>query len=158
MANIRGKSDEVAARLTRLGDLCDTGYALAIHIRLTAPTLLYQTYSQAWAEHYSIKGYMLSDPVVRWGLTHTGQVTWASLTGEDPEGVIASASSFGLTHGWTYATGAANTRTIAGMTRSARAHTDAEVIEIKEIVDDLHNLTDGFDDFPKDLQDKLRTL
>lgn len=138
--------------------MCGTGFALAIHIRLTAPTLLYQTYSQAWAEHYSTKGYMLSDPVVLWGLTHTGRVEWANLTDADPEGVIAAAISFGLTHGWTCATGPANARTIAGLTRSDRAHTPAEVSEIEAIVDDLHALTDGFDDFSKDVQEKLRRL
>lgn len=153
-----GKADAVARHLSRLGVLCDTGFALAIHIRLTAPTLLYQTYAQDWAEHYSTKGYMLSDPVVHWGLTHVGRVEWAALTNADPEGVIAAAVSFGLTHGWTYAVGSASTRTIAGLTRSGRAHSAEEVAEIQAIVDDLHALTDGFDDFPKALQDKLRRL
>lgn len=138
--------------------MCDTGFALAIHIRLTAPTLLYQTYAEAWAEHYSIKGYMLSDPVVHWGLTHTGRVVWDTLTDVDPEGVIASAVSFGLTHGWTYGVGPAGSRTIAGLTRSDRAHTAEEVVEIEAIVDDLHAITEGFDDLPKDVQDRLRRL
>ena len=158
MANDRGKAEAVASHLSRLAALCDTGYALAIHIRLTAPTLLYQTYSQAWAEHYSLKGYMLSDPVVHWGLTNTGRVVWDTLTGADPEGVIPAAVSFGLTHGWTYAVGPAGSRTIAGLTRSGRAHTAEEQAEIERIVDDLHAITEGFDDLPKDVQDKLRHL
>ena len=158
MAKDRGKEDDVAGCLWRLDDFCDTGYALAIHIRMTSPTLLYQTYAQAWSEHYSVKGYMLSDPVVHWGLTHTGRVIWASLTEKDPEGVLSAAESFGLTHGWTYATGAAGSRTIAGLTRSARSHTDAEVAEIIAIVEDLHSVTDGFDDFPVGVQDRLRRL
>ncbi len=158
MANDGDKATEVALYLGRLSALCDSGFALAIHIRLTAPTLLYQTYSQAWAEHYSTKGYMLSDPVVHWGLTHTGRVEWNSLKGEDPEGVIAAAISHGLTHGWTYAVGPITSRTIAGLTRSGRKHTEAEVAEIQAIVDDLHAITDGFDDLAKDVQDKLRRL
>lgn len=158
MANDHGKVAAVARHLSKLGALCDTGFALAIHIRLTAPTLMYQTYAQDWAEHYSTKGYMLSDPVVHWGLTHTGRIDWANLTDVDPEGVIASAVSFGLTHGWTYAVGPANSRTIAGLTRSGRAHTDAEVAEIQTIVDELHAITEGFDDFPKEKQDKMRRL
>lgn len=158
MAKDNGKADRIAIYLARLGVLCDSGFALAIHIRMTAPTLLYQTYSQAWAEHYSVKGYMLSDPVVRWGLTHTGRVIWSSLTDGDSEGVIAASISFGLTHGWTYAVGTAGSRTIAGLTRSDRAHTEAEVAEIQAIVDDIHAITDGFDDLPKAVQDKLRRL
>ncbi len=158
MAKNRGKPDDVALLLQRLHALCASGYALAIHIRLTAPTLLYQTYAQAWAEHYSVKGYMLSDPVVRWGLTHTGRVIWADLVDQDPEGVIAAAVSFGLTHGWTYATGPAGSRTIAGLTRPDRAHTEAEVAEIIAIVEELHALTEGFDDLSRDVQDRLRRL
>lgn len=149
---------QIARHLTKLGKLCDTGFALASHIRLTAPTLLYQTYTQEWADHYSTNGYMLSDPVVRWGLTHTGRVEWATLSGEDPEGVIAAAISFGLTHGWTYAVGPITSRTIAGLTRSARVHTAAEVAEIEAIVNDVHEMTAHFEEFPRKVQDKLRRL
>ncbi|MGV8987896.1 MAG: autoinducer binding domain-containing protein [Cypionkella sp.] len=158
MANYHENATQIAKHLTKLGQLCNSGFALAIHIRMTAPTLLYQTYTPAWAEHYSVKGYMLSDPVVRWGLTHSGRVWWSDLTGEDPEGVIPAAISFGLTHGWTYSVGPANSRTIAGLTRSDRAHTTAEIAEIEAIVDDVHALTANFDEFPKSLQDKLRRL
>lgn len=158
LANDLGKVAVVARHLSRLGELCDTGFALAVHIRLTSPTLLYQTYAQAWAEHYSLKGYMLSDPVVHWGLSNTGRVMWASLTEADPEGVIAAAVSFGLNHGWTYAVGPAKSRTIAGLTRNERAHTPVEMAEIAAIVDDLHDLTDRFDAFSADVQDQLRRL
>jgi LuxR family transcriptional regulator len=158
LADYNDVTARIAGHLTKLGELCDTGFALAIHIRLTAPALMYQTYSQAWGDHYSIKGYMLSDPVVRWGLTNTGRVEWNTLTGEDPEGVIPAAISFGLTHGWTYSVGDITSRTIAGLTRSARAHTTAEVAEIEAIVNDLHDLTAHFEDFPKKVQDKLRRL
>lgn len=158
MASDSGLVETIATSLHRLGALCDTGFALAIHIRLTAPSLLYQTYSQDWADHYSTKGYMLSDPVVHWGLTHTGRVEWASLTDVDPEGVIPSAVSFGLTHGWTYSTGPASSRTIAGLTRSGRAHDAAEIAEIQKIVDDIHATTQGIEQFPHDILDKLRRL
>ena len=158
MANDRGVTVAVGGHLSRLSVLCDTGFALAIHIRLTAPTLLYQTYTPDWADHYSTKGYMLTDPVVVWGLTHIGRVVWSDLTSVDPDGVIAAAVSFGLTNGWTYATTTAHSRTIAGLTRSGRAHTPAEITEIEAIVDDLHHITAGFDDLPHEVQDKLRHL
>lgn len=158
MAADRDVVASVGAHLGRLGALCDTGFALAIHIRLTAPTLLYQTYRPEWGDYYSTKGFMLSDPVVVWGLTHTGRVVWSDLVGVDSEGVIAAAVSFGLTNGWTYATTTDHSRTIAGLTRTGRAHTEAEVAEIVAIVDNLHLLTAHFDDLPHTVQDKLRHL
>ena len=58
----------VERSLEAIGTICDLGFALAVHIRLTRPTLLYQTYADDWSENYSTKGYMMSDPSVAWGL------------------------------------------------------------------------------------------
>jgi len=148
----------VAADLGKLSQFCDRGFALAAHIRYTRPTLLYQTYEQAWADRYSEKGYMLSDPVVGWGLGNTGWVEWATLVPYDPAGVIADAAAHGLTNGWTYATGPSSSRTIAGLPRSGASFSAADRAEMALIVDRLHDLTDGFYTFPAALQDRLRGL
>ena len=158
LAKDRSIRDALAGELGRLRAYCDSGFALAIHIRLTRPTLLYQTYAQDWSDHYSEKGYMLSDPVVHWGLTQTGRVVWDSLAGQDPEGVLTAAKRFGLHHGWSYATGVAGDKTIAGLTRSDRAHTEAEVAEICQIVDSIHALTEGVETLGQAEQDELRRL
>ena len=157
MARSPDKGAMVAQYLGSIAKFCDRGFALAIHIRYTRPTLLYQTYSQDWADHYSVKGYMLSDPVVRWGLTHTGWAEWASLADEDPDGVIAAAVSFGLTHGWTYATGPAGSRTIAGLPRST-AYLPGDFDELARLVDAIHDATEGFDQLTPAEQDALRKL
>lgn len=158
MPTYNGKSQEIAQKLSSLRTLCDTGFALAIHIRYTRPTLLYQTYKQEWADHYSEMGYMISDPVVHWGLTNNGWVEWASLSDQDPNGVIADAVAHGLTHGWTYAVGPATGRTIAGVTRSEHPFTTADREVIRAIIDDIHAETEGFDTFPQDVQESLRNL
>lgn len=158
MTTLSGKVEAVAQKLGELRTLCDTGFALAIHIRYTRPTLLFQTYERAWADTYSEKGYMLSDPVVHWGLTNTGWVEWASLTDRDPQGVIADAVAHGLTNGWTYAVGPVSSRTIAGLTRSGPAFSAAERGVIGAMIDDIHAETDGFEAFPQVQQDKLRNL
>ncbi len=152
------KRDTLASLLSRLRGYCDSGFALAIHIRLTRPTLLFQTYDQAWSDHYSENGYMLSDPVVHWGLTHVGRVVWDSLADQDPEGVFQAAKDFGLYHGWTFAIGEMADKTIAGMTRSDRAHSAAEVAEIEAIVSEIHTLTADFADWPPGEQDRARHL
>jgi LuxR family transcriptional regulator, quorum-sensing system regulator SdiA len=157
MVQVQDKDAEVAELLGRLKTFCDRGFALASHIRYTRPTLLYQTYSREWGDHYSEKGFMLSDPVVHWGLTNVGWVEWSSLTDRDPDGVIRSAVLHGLTNGWTYATGPASSRTIAGLTRST-PFAAVERDEMAAIVDKIHETTDGFDGFAPDLQDRLRTL
>lgn len=158
MTQSTGKDVMVAQFLGNLSDYCDRGFALAVHIRLTRPTLLYQTYDQAWSDTYSEKGYMLSDPVVHWGLMNSGWVEWESLVGQDPMGVIAAAKAHGLTNGWTYSVGSASSRTIAGLPRSGAPFSAAERGEMAKIVDAIHETTDGFDTFPAGLQDRLRRL
>jgi LuxR family transcriptional regulator, quorum-sensing system regulator SdiA len=148
----------IARILVELHTICDRGFALAIHIRYTRPTLLYQTYDQSWADTYSERGYMLSDPVVRWGLNNTGWVEWASLADQDPEGVLADAVAHGLTNGWTYATGPAASRTIAGLPCSSAGFTPDERAALAVTIDQLHELTDGFETLSPTQQDALRAL
>ena len=158
MATPDPRIDAVSQALTALDALCDRGFALAVHIRLIRPTLLYQTYSQAWAEHYSMKGYMLTDPVVRWGLEQNGAVKWSDLSAQDTAGVFPDAVKFGLTNGWTYSTGPASSRTISGATKSGADFTAAERDEVSRLVDAIHAATEGFDQTPKPVQEALKDL
>lgn len=148
----------LAGLLQRLGQSCDSGYALAVHIRLTRPTLLFQTYDAAWSDHYSVNGYMLFDPVVHWGMTQTGSIAWANLRDQDPQGVLQAAEDFGLYNGWCFAIDHGGSRTIAGLTRSDRAHSAAEMEEIREIVGEIHRLTMDFDQWPPEEQEAARAL
>lgn len=152
------KQAAISAHLSKFKTICDRGFALAVHFRYTRPTLLYQTYNQDWTDLYSEKGYILSDPVVGWGLSNTGWVEWASLTAHDPVGVIADAVAHGLTNGWTYATGPSSSRTLAGLSRSGAPFSAVERAEMARMVDDIHELTEGFETFPHDLQVRLRGL
>ena len=152
------KVNKVAGLYKQLHAICDTGFALAAHIRYTRPSLLFQTYARKWSEHYSEKGYMLSDPVVLWGFTHTGRVIWDSLADQDPEGVLVAARAHGLFNGWTYAVGPATSRTISGFTRSGAPFSDAEFAAIEAMVDEVHDLTEGFDQFDAKTQDAMRAL
>lgn len=157
MVEVSRKDVTIAKLLGDLGALCDRGYALAVHIRYTRPTLLYQTYAQDWGDHYSEKGYMLSDPTVHWGLANVGAVDWTDLVDQDSEGVIADARNHGLINGWTYAVGPALSRSLGSMTRSA-PFTAAERARCCAIIDEIHNLTDGFDSLPTAQQERLRNL
>lgn len=144
--------------LGKISALCDTGYLLALHIRYTRPSLMYRTYPQAWIDHYSERGFMMSDPVVHWGLVHTGVVMWSDLTAQDADGVVAAAADFGLNNGWTYALGATTARTIASMTRSGAGFTASQRTELIGLVDQLHQLTADFDNLPAATQEQLRAL
>lgn len=158
MSKPTGIAQQVARPLSQLSALCDTGFALAVHIRFTRPSLLYRTYAADWIAHYSEKGYMLSDPVVRHGLANTGTVIWADLMADDPAGVIADAVAHGLNNGWNYATGPANSRTLCGLTKSGAAFTVDQMDLARVLVDQIHTLTDGIEHFAAAELDALRAL
>jgi LuxR family transcriptional regulator, quorum-sensing system regulator SdiA len=148
----------VERSLATISAICDRGFALAVHIRLTRPTLLYQTYADDWTDYYSTKGYMMSDPSVAWGLENTGSVLWSDLADHDPAGVIADAIRFGLTNGWAYSTGPASSRTISGTPKSGSDFTQAERDEIIRQIEAIHAATEGFESFPPEIQQALRAL
>lgn len=151
-------STQIAAHLSQLVVLCDTGFALAVHIRFTSPALLYRTYSPDWIEYYSERGFVMQDPVVRRGLMQAGTVLWADLADEDPAGVISAAAAHGLVNGWNYAVGPATSRTLCGFTRSGAAFTAAQMDQGRAIVDSIHALTEGIEHFSPAELAALRAL
>jgi LuxR family transcriptional regulator, quorum-sensing system regulator SdiA len=152
------KVEELRGFLAQLGDHCDTGFALAIHIRFTRPSLLFRTYRQDWIEHYSEKGFMLTDPVVHWGIMNAGEITWDDLAPHDTGGVLADAKRFGLTNGWTYSVGEMDSRTISGLTKSGAPFTEADRKTLRAIVDKVHALTDGIENFDPEVLEAMRAL
>lgn len=134
-----GIRSQLDARLSELGELCDTGYALALHIRFTRPGMLFRTYPQDWIDHYSEMGMMLRDPVVLWGFHHTGSVLWKDL--EDPDGILAEAARRGITNGLTCAVGPAGDRSISGFTRSSGPFSPAEIEKMHALTVTLHELS-----------------
>lgn len=156
--SVTSRPKDLSRLLKRLAKHCDTGFALAIHIRYTRPSLLYRTYDQDWIDHYSEKGFHLADPVVHWGLTNTGWVQWSELMKQDPEGVLTAALEHGLHNGWTYSTGPAASRTISGITRSGADFTATERTALGKLFDEVHELTEGIESYSAAELDELRGL
>jgi LuxR family transcriptional regulator, quorum-sensing system regulator SdiA len=158
MAKEMRKVEQMREVLAQIGAICDTGFALAIHIRFTRSALLYRTYGPKWIEHYSEKGYFLSDPVVHWGLMNEGAIDWDALEAQDTAGVMVDAKRFGLFNGWSYAVGPASSRTISGHTKSGAPFTPEERRKIEALVDEAHDLTNDIDTMDLATVEALRAL
>ncbi|KEO56058.1 autoinducer binding domain-containing protein [Thioclava pacifica] len=135
---------EIATTLDELRAICDTGFALALHIRFTRPNILYRTYPQKWLDYYSDRGMMIEDPVVLWGLRETGMVRWADLP--DPAGIVAEAEAFGLRNGLTCSVGPNSSRSISGFTRSSGPFSDGEAEHLLALTQRLHDMTENLSD------------
>lgn len=127
--------------LHQLSLLAPSGYFLGLHIRFTSPLMTFQTYPQAWADHYTEKGYAMRDPLVAWGFSTTGHTRWSELAFPDTFGILTEAAGYGLVYGASVACGPVSSRTIGGAARADREFTDGEIAKIAAIINHLHEMT-----------------
>lgn len=134
------------------------GYAIALHVRFTTPTYLFQTYPEVWSEHYSAAGLVMQDPTVAWAFQNTGTIRWSDLAAQDAAGVFAAAAAHGLVHGVTLSLDRAGSRSLASFSRGDRDFTDAEIAAILPLAEELHDLTTAGTRLPEATHDHLRRL
>jgi LuxR family transcriptional regulator len=123
-----------------LGLLAPAGHYLALRVGFAFPMEEVQALPPAWVEIYTQQGYMLADPIVRWGYESEGPraaVRWSAIAAEDPRGVLETARSFGLRFGVAVAVrdeDAAGLRSFARFARSDREFEDEEMALLLDYV------------------------
>jgi LuxR family transcriptional regulator len=133
----------IAALLHDLDQKSPAGFAIALHLRFTTPTYLFQTYPKRWMDYYSAAGLVMHDPTVHWGLSNLGHVRWTDLEAIDPRGVLERAKDFGIMSGVAIAVLVSGSRSIASFARADREYDDVEIADMEDRVTDLHHLTGG---------------
>jgi len=142
--------------LNDLSKVSSAGYAIALHVRFTTPTYLFQTYPADWMEYYSSQGLVMHDPTVKWGFENDGMVRWADLAESDSAGVLSQAAEHGLSFGITTAVSKAGSKSLASFSRSDRDFSDDEVRELIGLFEQLHDETADTTD--EDVQNALKKL
>ncbi len=133
------EQDRISALLSKLHAASPAGFAIALHVRYTAPRYLFQSYAKDWLDTYSREGLVLHDPVVRWGFGNDGTIRWSGL--DDPGGMLKRAAAFGLRYGAVIAFVRNGSRSMAGFARPDREMTDDEIAGMKDALETLHDLT-----------------
>jgi LuxR family transcriptional regulator len=144
--------------LKALGKIAPQGFFIGLHIRFTSPLMTFQTYDQAWLDHYTENGYALRDPAIAWGFSTTGAIRWSDPSLIDPFGLFREAARFGLRHGVTVACGAIKSRTIGSFAHGGREFDDSEIARIAAAVGRLHELTQPPDHLTKAQIEALRCI
>lgn len=144
--------------LNQLALMAPAGYFLGLHIRFTSPLISFQTYDQAWVDHYTENGFVLRDPMTAWGFSTVGSIRWSDRSIPDPFGLFKEAARFGLHHGVTIACGPIKSRTIASFARADREFEDSEIDAILVLVHRLHDMTQPPDELTKAQIDALRCI
>ena len=142
--------------LNDLSKVSSAGYAIALHVRFTTPTYLFQTYPADWMEYYSSQGLVMHDPTVKWGFENDGTVRWADLAESDSAGVLTQAAEHGLSFGITMAVSKDGSKSLASFSRSDRDFTDDEAKELVGLFEKLHDETADTSD--QSVQDALKKL
>ena len=149
---------EITAILSKLNPLAPKGYFIGLHIRFAAPIMQFQTYPEAWTDHYTRQAYALRDPTIAWGFSTTGACRWSSLPIPDPFNILKEAANHGLTFGLTVSCGPINSRTIASFARDDREFTEDEIAEISTTVRRLHDATEPPASLTKAQKEALRCV
>ncbi len=149
---------EIGTILEELDALCSEGYAIALHIKFTTPTYLFQTYKTEWIEHYSQKGWVLHDPTVHWGFENTGTIHWDELAANDTQGIFPKAAEFGLKYGFVLAIETEGSRSVSSFARNDRNFSDSEIAKISDLLQFLHNKTQDPQQLCKEERDALTRL
>ncbi len=135
------KNLTISPILESIGECCTAGYAIGLHIKFSTPTFFFQSYAQEWLEHYSNKGMVIHDPIVRWGFENTGAADWEDLKEMDERNVLGTAADYGLRHGVVISLLVDGSRSIAGFSRADRRFTPQEVDFLQTELSRLHELT-----------------
>ena len=131
----------IESLLKELDDLSPSGYAVGLHIHVTAPRVLIQTYDKEWMDYYAEHRMLLSDPTVFWAMTNSGARRWSDLTDLDTGGVLKAAARHGLVHGVLVSVGDAKSRSLLNSARPDRPQTEEEFERMKLILETLHHRT-----------------
>jgi len=136
----------ISEQLQRLVVSADWKFAVGLRIRFNHPTLLYQTYPEAWVAHYAQNGLLFADPTVMWGMTNTGVCDWADLEHLDVSGVLRQARGFGLVHGIVVSVGDVAQRSIGFFATDDLPIAGALRETAQQVMAELHDATEGVTD------------
>ena len=131
----------IESLLRELEELSPSGYAVGLHIHVTAPKVLIQTYDKEWMEYYAEHRMLLSDPTVLWAMTNSGTRRWSDLAKLDTGGVLEAAARHGLVHGVLVSVGGAPSRSLLNTARPDRPQTEEEIERLEQILETLHHRT-----------------
>ena len=124
--------------------LAPAGYYIALRVGFAFPVAEHNALPDRWIEHYTQKGFMLYDPVVRWSYEHSGSIRWSDIQLSDPKGILVQAARFGLRYGVAVACapgGSEGQRSFASFARGDREFVDDEIAVLEAKLRRLHEAT-----------------
>lgn len=148
----------VEAVLDKLSDIAPAGFAIALHVKFSTPSFMFQTYPADWMSHYTQNGLVLQDPTVLWGFANQGRISWADLEDTSPDKVMEQAANFGLKYGLTIALEDNASLSIASFANTQREFTAEQADALEAGVKELHTITAADQNLSVETSEALRAL
>lgn len=133
--------NKAIAVLSGFHSRCSAGYAVGLHLQYTASKYIFQHYSRSWMQEYSRRGFILSDPTVKWGVSNEGWIRWSDLAAADDAGVLGVAADFGLKYGVTISIADSSGRSLGSFASCDGEFADQTISELAKGLKDLHETT-----------------
>lgn len=121
--------------------LAPAGYYVALRVGFILPSNERNTMPQAWIDHYTRRGYLVHDPVVRWVYSNSGVMRWSAIRLPDPRGVMKNAALYGMRYGAAVSCppiGDSGQRSFGTFSRADREFTDQELSILSERFRRMH--------------------
>ncbi len=124
-----------------LSDLAPAGFYIGLRVGFSFPSEELNCLPSSWVDHYTLHGYVVHDPMMKWVYGNQGVMRISSLQIPDPTGVLAAAAGFGLRYGAVasiMAQGEHGRRSYGQFLRSDREYTAGELATLHDILRVLH--------------------
>ncbi|WP_166415775.1 helix-turn-helix transcriptional regulator [Cochlodiniinecator piscidefendens] len=121
--------------------LASAGFYIALRLGYAYPVAELNALPKSWVDLYTVQGFMLSDPVLRWVYSNTGAVRWSEIEEADPRGILDAAKEYGMQFGVTISwqeEGDRGLRSFGSFLRNDREFTDLEISQLAASLEDLH--------------------
>ena len=128
-----------------LKQIAPAGYHIALRMIFAFPMEEHNGMPEAWVSHYTSRGFMMKDPVLRWAYGAIGVTRWSALSRDDPFGIFDQARVFGLRYGIAIScydaasdTNGKGARSFGSFARTDREFEAAEIARLHDIVAARH--------------------
>ncbi len=137
--------EEVKSILSGFSDLSSAGYAIGLHLEFTTSKYIFQKYPKPWMDEYTRRGFLLSDPTVRWGVENLGWARWSNLTAIDDAGVLSAAAGFGLKYGVSISVEGCGGRSLGSFASDTQEFSEEAIDMLSSRLSRMHELTAEID-------------
>ena len=119
---------------------CSAGYAVGLYLQFTTSKYIFQHYSKPWMQEYSKRGFLLSDPTVKWGIANEGWIRWSELSAIDDAGVLSAAAQFGLNFGVSISIAGSSGRSLGSFASADGEFSEDQIAHLSAGLKRLHEI------------------